>query len=612
MLQVINLKKTYGERLLFKDVTFSMGFREHMGLVGRNGLGKTTLFRLITGEETPDEGTITFPKNYRIGIVSQNLVFTRPTVLAEAASEIHGDSDEWVARKMLFGLGFTEEDLKKDPQELSGGFQIRLNLSKVLVSQPNLLLLDEPTNYLDIVSLRWLERFLINWLGEFILITHDRSFMDRVTNTTMGIHRQRVRKVEGSTEKLYNQLAEEEEVYEKTRLNEEKKRKKVEVFISRFRAKARLGNMVQSRIKMLEKQERKDKLSQLKSLEFSFNEEPVTANTLMQVNDLNFSYTLPGPELIRDFNITVGTKDRIGIIGKNGKGKTTLLKIIAEEINPISGKITFHPRCKKGVFVQTNRVLFNEENTVEDEIVSIHPTANRQQSRNICGSMLFEGDQALKKVKVLSGGEKSRLMLGKILVSPTNMLILDEPTNHFDMESNDTLLEALDAFNGAILFVTHNEMFLHALAERLIVFQNNGISIFEGTYQEFLEKEGWQDEEEENEQKNSSSSMNKRDIRKVRSQIIARKSKALKPLEHQSDALEKKIAALEEEELRHQECLIQASHEGKGNDIANHSREIHRIKNSIEKLYIELDTLMSRQEEIQDSFEKELEPFSTD
>lgn len=610
MLQVINLKKSYGDRLLFKDVTFSIASRERMGLVGRNGLGKTTLFRLITEEETPDEGTIMVPKDYAVGTVSQKLHFTQQTVIREAAGKDRYNENEWIARKTLYGLGFTEEDVQKAPSELSGGYQIRLNLAKVLISQPNLLLLDEPTNYLDIVSLRWLERLLISWPGEFILITHDRSFMDRVTNTTMGIHRQKVRKVQGSTEKLYDQLAEEEEIYEKTRLNEEKKRKKVEVFISRFRAKARLGNLVQSRIKMLEKQERKEKLSQLKTLEFSFNQEPITADTIMKVKGLTFSYNPEESELIRDFNITIGPKDRIGIIGKNGKGKTTLLQLLSGEKAPLSGEIKEHSRLKKGVFVQTNRVLFNEENTVEEEILSVHPDHNRQHSRDICGAMLFEGDQALKAVRVLSGGERSRVLLGKILVSPTNMLILDEPTNHFDMESNDALLAALDNFDGAVLLVTHNEMFLHALADRLIVFQENGISVFENSYQQFLETVGWDDEEDDvNSTERTGSSLNKKELRKIRSEIIVRKSRELKPIEEKIKILENKIGEYEDKERVNNELLIEASQQGQGTEIARYSQEIHRLTTALEEMYNELESLMSRQEEIQEYFDKELAPY---
>ncbi len=608
MLQVVNLRKSYGNRLLFKDVTFSLDAGEHMGLVGRNGSGKTTLFRLIMGEETPDEGTITTPRDYRIGAVSQKLVFTAPTAMKEASKCVSGPEHEWYARKVLYGLGFTEEDVQKHPQELSGGFQVRLNLSKVLISQPDLLLLDEPTNYLDIVSLRWLERFLIKWRGEFILITHDRSFMNRVTNTTMGIHRLSTRKVRGSTEKLYNQLAEEEEVYEKTRLNEEKKRRDVEVFISRFRAKARLANLVQSRIKMLEKQEQKEKLSKIKTLDFSFNEAPIAGDLLMQVKNLKFSYPESQP-LIEDLSINVNTRDRIGIIGKNGKGKTTLLKLLSGELEPLSGRIKTHPECRQGVFVQTNRARFNDMNTVEEEILSVHPEHDRQHSRNICGAMLFEGDEALKKINVLSGGEKSRVLLGKVLVEPANLLILDEPTNHFDMETNDALLQALDNFEGAVLLVTHNEMFLHALANRLIVFQDDGVSVFEGTYQQFLEKKGWEEEAEEKTNSNSGS-LNKKDLRRIRSEIISRKSSKLRPLEKKMAELETSIANLETEEQEQQQELVHASEKGEGQKISYHAQRVHEIKEKLEKLYHELGHMMEEAEKIEHAFAQELEPYT--
>ena len=268
MIAIDNLSKSYGNQILFEEVHFQINARERVGLVGRNGHGKTTLFSMIVGEEHPDSGTITTPRNYRIGYVRQHLDFTADTLLDEGKkglpeAERH---QQWKVEKILSGLGFSSADMQRHPSEFSGGYQVRLNLAKVLLSEADLLLLDEPTNYLDITSIRWIEDYLINWPHELLLITHDRSFMDRVVTHTIGIHRTKIRKIPGNTEKFYTQIALDEEIYEKTRLNDERRQKEVEQFITRFRAKARLANLVQSRIKLLDKMGKKDKLETLKSL----------------------------------------------------------------------------------------------------------------------------------------------------------------------------------------------------------------------------------------------------------------------------------------------------------------------------------------------------------
>lgn len=263
MLTAANLTKSYGDRTLFEDVSFSLVAQERLGLVGRNGSGKSTLFRIILGEESPDQGSIVTPRGYRIGHLSQHLQFTQPTILREACLGLPADErdQEYRGEIILSGLGFTQDDLQRAPAEFSGGFQIRLNLAKLFLSEPNLLLLDEPTNYLDIVSMRWLTSFLRAWKGELMLISHDRLFMDSVTTHTMFIHRARIRKVQGDTAKLYAQVAQEEEIYEKTRVNEDKKRRDLEVFISRFRAQASKAALVQSKMKALERMGEKDELS---------------------------------------------------------------------------------------------------------------------------------------------------------------------------------------------------------------------------------------------------------------------------------------------------------------------------------------------------------------
>ncbi|MGB2928094.1 MAG: ABC-F family ATP-binding cassette domain-containing protein [Desulfobacterales bacterium] len=596
MIGVENLHKSFGSQILFEGASFKLNPKERIGLVGLNGHGKTTLFRIIIGEESPDTGTISVPKHYRIGYVRQDLDFTKDTVLKEVMTGLPAQERDhyWKVEKVLTGLGFNKDDMQRHPFDFSGGFQVRLNLAKVLVSKPDLLLLDEPTNYLDITSIRWVERFLMNWPREMMLITHNRGLMDKLVTHTMGIYRKKVRKIPGNTEKFYAQLAQEEEVHEKTRIKDERRRREIEQFIARFRAKARLANLVQSRIKTLAKTGKKEKLEKLKTLDFAFRSSPFLGKHVLSARDLSFSYD-PCKPLIENFNITIGAGDRICVVGKNGKGKTTLLKLLTGVLKPQSGDIVLNPAVRKGFFEQTNIHSLVHTRTVEEEILYSHSDVDRPQARNICGAMLFEGDKALKKIGVLSGGEKSRVLIGKLLARPVNLLLLDEPTNHLDLESCDALLAAIDSFAGTVVMATHNEMFLKTLAERLIVFHNERIYLFEGGYQRFLEKGGWEDEEDvlvsgsgETKKEDTRINLSKKEIRRRRSEVISERAGILKPLEQRLHRTEDYIEEHEKTLAELHAAMQTATQTGDAISITELSKSIHRCQADIEKLYDEL------------------------
>ncbi|MCC6275070.1 MAG: ABC-F family ATP-binding cassette domain-containing protein, partial [Leptospiraceae bacterium] len=273
------------------------------------------------------------------------------------------------------------------------------------------------------------------------------------------------------------------------------KRKQEEIFIARVKAKASFASRTQSRVKKLEKQGEKKALDEIPDLELFFNSAPFEASQMLSAEEITFSYDGKSPFLIEKFSLNVGRRDRICIIGKNGKGKSTLLKILAGELKPVSGTVGKHPVLKEGYFGQTNKLDMNENNTVVEEIKSADKSCSDGIARNIAGGLMFSGDTALKKIKVLSGGEKSRVLLGKILVTPCNLLFLDEPTNHLDMQSCDSLIEAVDQFEGSVIMVTHNEMHLRSVATKLVVFDNNTISIYDGGYDDFLTDVGWSDED---------------------------------------------------------------------------------------------------------------------
>ncbi len=593
---------------MFDDVNFKINHRERIGLVGRNGHGKTTLFRLITGEEPLEEGVVTIPRNYRIAYVLQQLEFTEKSILKECMTQLPLQERDcmWKAEKILAGLGFSQADMLRPPEEFSGGYQVRLNLAKAFISQPDLLLLDEPTNYLDITSIRWVEGFLKRWPGELMLVSHDRSFMDNIATHVMGIHRKKVRKVAGNTEKFYTQIAQDEEIYEKTRINDEKRRKEINQFITRFRAKARLANMVQSRIKTLNKLEKKQQLESLKDLEFSFKSKPFQGKLVMSVNNLSFSYDENMP-LIRDVNLTIGARERLCIIGKNGKGKTTLLKLLAGVLKPQQGDVVPHRMVSKGFFEQSNVKSLYDDNTVEEEIVSSNPALDRQSVRNICGAMMFSGDAALKKIKVLSGGEKTRVMLGKILATPTNLLLLDEPTNHLDMESCDSLLAAIDNFEGAVIMVTHNEMFLHALAKKLVIFQNDRIQVFTGSYQEFLEKQGWEEEKAASiDNRDEGIKQTKTESKKKRSELIAERSKMLTPLKKKMLKIEGDIEHSEKILEKLNNDIIEATQKKDGHRISSLSQFIHSLQIQIDTLYDDLEKATDDFEDLKKEFDNNI------
>jgi ATP-binding cassette subfamily F protein 3 len=605
MITVQNLTKHYGMQTLFEGLSFTVNPRERIGLVGRNGHGKTTILRMLTGQERPDDGEILIPKNYRIGYLKQELDFTKPTVIEEACTTLPegGVGDQWKAEKILMGLGFDEEDFERPISHFSGGFQVRLCLAKVLLSEPDMLLLDEPTNFLDIVSVRWLIKFLRAWRGELILITHDRGFMDSVVSHIMGIHRMKVRKMKGLTEEYYSQIEQEEIVHEKRRVTDEKRRKEIEEYIDSFRAKARHAKSVQSHVKMLDRMEKIEKLDNIKSLSFTFDYRRFEPHCVMETRDLSFAYTGEGPFLIKDLNLKVERNDKIGIIGKNGKGKTTLVKLLTGRLKPLSGEVKLHPSAEIAYYEQANTAELKREKTVEEEILSVSPAGNIQRARDIAGIMMFSGDAALKKISVLSGGERCRVLLGKIIMAPTNTLVFDEPTHHMDMYSCEAMMDAVGNFPGAALIVTHDERFLHRVATKLVVFKNNKVFVFPGPYSEFLDRIGWDDEgvptvkaDGSVESQKKQEKEERKEERRQRAEEVTERAKILRPYEIKIKEIEAELADLEEKQKKENERLVKASARKDARKIAELSQSTHGRKRKIEDLYLQLDRVFNEYE----------------
>lgn len=607
MIQLTNIYKNYATQELFKNLNFKLNSGNRVGLVGRNGSGKSTLFKLILGEESADDGDVIIPKGYKIGTLKQHLTFSESTLREESALALEDDMkyDVYRVEKILFGLGFVAEDLDKDPLSFSGGYQIRINLAKLLVTQPNLLLLDEPTNYLDIVSLRWLKSFLRAFDGEVILITHNREFMDGVTTHTMGLVRKKIEIIQGDTDKFYEQLSANDELHTKQKIAQDKKVKELEEFIAKNKARASTASLAQSKVKQLEKMERLEDLGFDNNLEFNFNFKDTPAKVLLDVKDLSFGYSSDNI-LFKNISFTLQKGECLGIIGKNGKGKSTLLNTIAGELKQLSGDINYHNTTSFAHFGQTNIAHLSDKNTVIDEIYVGNPKLSEAQVRSICGGMMFSGDLAKKKISLLSGGEKSRVMLGQILARNVNMLFLDEPTNHLDIDSIEALTQAIQRFEGSVIIVTHSEELLRRVCDRLIIFAKDGAEYFDGGYEEFLEKIGWEDEEQEEKVKVAPKS-NTKENKKRKAELVRERNKLTSPLKKKIDKLEEKIMELEELVESHHKELIEHSNSGDSASLMEVSKLVAKEENDIEVMFEEFEELQTQLDDINEDYEQKME-----
>ena len=610
MIQLQNINKNFASQELFKNLNFKLNAGNRTGLVGRNGSGKSTLFKLILGEESADSGEVIIPKNYKIGTLKQHLTFSETTLREEAALALEEEMkyDVYRVEKILFGLGFSGEDLEKDPLSFSGGFQIRINLAKLLVTEPNLLLLDEPTNYLDIVSLRWLKNFLRAFDGEVILITHNRDFMDSVCTHTMGLVRKNIEMIAGNTHKFYEQLASNDELYAKQKIAQDKKVKELEEFIAKNKARASTAALAQSKVKQLEKMELLDDLAFDSSLAFDFNFKESPSKIMLEVDKLAFGYT-PENLLFKDISFSIKRGECIGIIGKNGKGKSTLLNTLAGELKQLSGEVNSHPSVEFAHFGQTNIARLHPNATVSDEIHSANTKLSTQIIRSIAGAMMFSGDSADKKISLLSGGEKSRVMLGQILAREVNLLFLDEPTNHLDMESIEALTEAIQNFEGGVIIVTHSEEMLRRVCDRLIIFARDGAEYFDGGYDDFLSKIGWEEDEVEEKVKVAPKSTSKEN-KKLKAELVRERNKLTSPLKKKVEKLENKIMEVEDSLSGHHEELIEASNTGDSASLMELSKTVSKEESEVEALFEELEVEQNKLDEIVFEYEEKIEKLA--
>jgi ATP-binding cassette subfamily F protein 3 len=588
MIRLNLLSKAYIDQKLFEEATITINKGEKCALVGKNGAGKTTLLRMIAGQEEPDEGTITYPRGYRIGYLQQHLDITTSNLVDEAALGLREDRSDlrYLVETMLIGLGFTEEDFSRHPSEFSGGYLIRIHLCKLLLSEPDCLLLDEPSNYLDIVALRWLVDFLQSWKGEMLIISHDRELLDTVSTHTLGIHRHRLKKVEGGTEEYYTQILQEEEVYERTRIKTEKKRSHMQSFVDRFGAKASKAAQAQSRAKAILKMPVLEKLAHLQNLDFQFRYSPYQSQMALNASAVSFSYDGSEDWLIDNIDLAIERGEKIAIVGKNGRGKSTLLRLLIKDLSAQKGEIKMPEPVRVGYFGQTHIDRLDSEKTIYEEVAQANPALDFTTVKGICGIMMFSGDLSEKRIGVLSGGERSRVLLAKILATPCNLLVLDEPANHLDMESVEALVSAIEQFPGTVILVTHSEWILRRIPNKLVICRQNRQMVFDGNYEDFLTKVGWE-EQSNSKPKTEKSSSNPKILR----QDKAKDSLGKAPLKNKVKAIEARISELETTLSLKTEKTIEAAQKGNGLLIAELSKEINQIKEQLDALYSEYETL---------------------
>lgn len=532
MISINNLSVQFTGTNLFDNVTFNINDRDRIGLVGKNGAGKSTLLKIIAGLQQPETGTIIVAKDQTIGYLPQEMIpNSNRTIIDEAltafeqidtleaelqnlTNEIanrtdydskeyelllnrHHDVNEHIlmlggnnrqeqTEKILLGLGFVHSDFARPITEFSGGWQMRVELAKILLKHPDFILLDEPTNHLDIESIQWLENFLSTYTGAVILVSHDRTFLDNITKRTIEITAGKIYDYKANYSE-YVVLMEERRSSQMSALtNQQREIAQIQSFIERFRYKATKAKQVQSRIKMLEKMDKVsiDEVS-TESIHFQFPPAPHSGKVVVEAEHLRKAY---GDKVIlNDLNFIIPKGSKTAFVGKNGEGKSTLAKIIIGEIDDYSGVFKLGHQVSIGYFAQNQAALLDGEKTVFDTIDQIAVGDIRPKIRNILGSFLFDEEAIDKKVKVLSGGEKARLALAKLLLTPCNLLILDEPTNHLDMNSKDILKNALLQYTGTLIVVSHDRDFLQGLTNSLYEFRNRAIKEFKGDIFEFLE-----------------------------------------------------------------------------------------------------------------------------
>ncbi len=585
MLSIEHLSIEFSARPILNDISFLVNKKDRIALVGKNGAGKTTLLRLIAGEYTPTSGTIAKDNDLTIGYLPQVMLHKDGNTLQEEVMTIFQGEDQarFIAEmdRTIIGLGFERKDFNRPCTEFSGGWRMRIELAKILLQHPDLLLLDEPTNHLDIESIQWLEDFINASNMTVIVVSHDRAFIDNITHRTIEITLGRIYDYNVPYSKFVVLRQERHDQQVRAYLNQQKMIQETEDFIERFRYKATKAVQVQSRIKQLDKLERLEvDLEDTSRLNLRFPPAPRSGDFPVIIEDLTKAFG--DHTVIHDVNLTIRRGEKVAFVGKNGEGKTTLVRCIMGQLDH-EGILKIGHNVKIGYFAQNQASLLDGELTVFDTIDRVAVGEIRTKIRDILGAFMFGGEASDKKVKVLSGGERSRLAMIRLLLEPCNLLILDEPTNHLDMPSKDVLKEALRDFDGTIICVSHDRDFLDGLVQKVYEFGGGRVREHIGGIYDFLrsKKISSLQELEKTPEKTGNSgktvdSGSKLDYEEQKAQAAAKRKK-----EKQVALIEEEIAKLEQE----QQAMEAALNEPANQTQENFSKYEH-IKHTLEqKLY---------------------------
>jgi ATP-binding cassette subfamily F protein 3 len=600
MIQLSAAGKRYGHKLLFEGADWLITNRDRVGLVGANGTGKSTLLKILAEMETLDYGSLSAAKGISFGYLPQDgLALEGQTVFAECMSvfsklrameqemedltgrmsELDHASSEYsqVAERyqriehefrtrdgyaieakvgsVLMGLGFQKNDWQRQTEEFSGGWQMRIALAKLLLQQPNLLLLDEPTNHLDLEARNWLEEYLTSYPYTFILISHDRYFLDVTVNKIVEIWNKRIHFYPGNYEKYLAQKTQRQEQLDAAYRNQRERIEQLETFINRFRYQATKAKQVQSRIKELEKMERIELPEEEKTIHFSFPQPKASGRIVAEFAGVAKAYG--EKEVFRDVSFMIERGDRIALVGVNGAGKSTLIKLLANEEDLTQGEYKLGHNVQADYFAQDQYKELDQDSRILDDLGRVSPQSRETELRSLLGCFLFSGEDVFKRIGVLSGGERNRYALLRMLLHPANFLLLDEPTNHLDMRAKDVLLEALSKYTGTVVFVSHDRYFIDNLATRVFEIGEGRVEVYPGNYEDYRwRKEGGAARLQENTELTVSSPPANGN-KPASSEPAEAKAKRLNPIKRKQ--LEERVRELEQE-INHTETAI-AQHE---------------------------------------------------
>lgn len=635
ILTVNNIQQSFGEEVILQNVTFEMQKGERVGLVGVNGSGKTTLFKVLTGEYTPDTGSVVFGKDTVLGYMEQHVcrdfhktafeevmtvfapllrmereledlntllsahpggedlerLILRQTDLNDRFVDAGGLTCRSRARSALMGLGFSEDQLENRVGVLSGGQKAKLQLAKLLLGGANLLLLDEPTNHLDIQAVEWLEDFLKNYNGAYIVISHDRYFLDKVTQRTLEMEGKSVTSYKGNYSRYLELRAEHrlamQRVYEST----QKEITRIEGIIEQQRR----WNQERNYVTIASKQKQIDRLeatlekpeAEPESIRFQFKASRRGGNDVLTAQDLSLSFG--GPPLFEHVNLEIKHQEKVFLIGPNGCGKTSLFKILLGQYTPDSGSVRLGSAIDVGYYEQSQLSL-HDEKTVMDEIWDLHPQMTQTEVRSALAVFLFKGEDVFKPVGALSGGERARVLLLKLMLSKANFLLLDEPTNHLDIGSCEALEDALSGYDGTLFVVSHDRYLINKLADKVYVLGKDGAKLYLGNYDSYLEQR--EKEQQAVEEERPEPKVNLYKLRKERESNLRRRRTALSRLESQIEENDRKVKALEEQ-------LADPDFAADYESVTKASQEIAQLHQASEDLLMEWTQLSEELEQLE-------------